>query len=43
MIEKLEEFNDEMILKWVGNKTKEEIFVRLEKADLFVGQFVFVK
>ena len=43
MIEKLEEFNDEMILKLVGNKTKEEIFVRLEKADLFVGQFVFVK
>ena len=43
MIEKLEEFNDEMILKLVGNKTKEEIFARLEKADLFVGQFVFVK
>lgn len=43
MIEKSEDFNDEMILKLVGNKTKEEIFVRLEKAELFIGQFVFVK
>ncbi len=42
-ISKKEEINDLLILELCGTKTKETLYARLKKADLFEGQFVYVK
>ena len=43
LVEKREEINDVLVLKLLGNKSKDTLFVKLGLVDLFEGQFVFIK
>lgn len=43
LVEKREEINDVLILKLLGNKSKDTLFVKLGLVYLFEGQFVFIK